>query len=420
LLTLPAHLAALRDEALRTSCEGWAIQKRWTLTKGRDRSGPCPKCGGTDRFSINTVKNLFNCRGCGISGEGVIKLVMETEDLEFVAACERITGRKAEAPIDPERAAENARALEEKKRQDDAVAEEYRRKAREAGNWIYGSGRVPSAAGPVRGYLAMRALEFRGIAALDQLPVRERLDLPYVESSGRGGYETLHTGPAMMWPILLPARLVQPGDPLGRFGGVHQTWIDLDQPKGKLVMFDPDRSDKQLPAKKMRGTKQGGMIPIYTPRGARRIVMGEGIETTATPLCHAFKPDTAYWAAGDLGNMAGKAFYRFAKRHDDLPDMADLGCFLVPDWCEELVYLAENDEPEKKMIEKCRRGLLRNRWLREIARRSRPELPPLRCVLVRPDGGLSDMNDVAMDELREAADQPGRREPDGTTGTVGA
>ena len=403
-MSLPAHLAALRDEALRVTCEGWAIQKRWTLTKGRDRSGPCPKCGGDDRFSINTIKNLFNCRGCGISGEGVIALVMKTEDLEFVAACERITGRSAEAPIDPERAAENARALEERKRQDDATAEEFRRKAREAGNWIYGSGVVPSAGGPVRAYLAMRALEFTGVAALDQLPVRERLDLPYVETNGRGGYETLHTGPAMMWPILLPARLVQAGDPLGRFGGVHQTWIDLDQPKGKLVMFDHDRGDKQLPAKKMRGTKQGGMIPIYTPKGARRIVMGEGIETTATPLCHAFELGTAYWAAGDLGNMSGKAFYRFAKRHEDLPDMTDLGCFLVPDWCEELVYLAENDEPEKKMIEKCRRGLLRNRWLREIARRNRPELPPLRTVLVRPDGGLSDLNDVAMDEVREAAD----------------
>lgn len=422
-MTLPAHLVALRDEALRTSCEGWAIQKRWTLSKGRDRAGPCPKpgCGGKDRFSINTVKNLFNCRHCGISGEGVIALVMATEEIGFIEACERITGRKAEAPIDPERAAENARALEEKKRQDDATAEAYRRKAREAGNWIYGSGRLPSEGGPVRGYLGLRALDFSDVGGIDELPVRERLDLPYVETDGKGGYETIHIGPAMMLPIILPARLVQPGDPLGRFGGVHQTWIDLAQPKGKVVLHDPDgRDDKPLPAKKMRGTKQGGVIPIYTPKRPRRIVMGEGFETTATPLCHAFEPDTAYWAAGDLGNMAGKAFYRFARRHDDLPDMTDLGCFLVPDWCEELVFLAENDEPEKKMIEKCRRGLLRNRWLREIARRDRPELPPLRCVLVRPDGGLSDMNDVAMDELREAADQPGRREPDGTTGTVGA
>jgi len=406
-MSLPDHLAALRDEALRVTCDGWAIQKRWTLSKGRDRAGPCPKCGGTDRFSINTVKNLFNCRGCGISGEGVIALVMATDDVSFTVACERITGRSAEAPIDPDRAAANARALEEKKRRDDEEEDRYRRKARDAGLTIYRSGRMPAKDGPVAAYLRLRALDLfdhPAIEVVDELPVRERLDLPYVESNGQGGYEVLHAGPAMMLPILLPARLVQPEDPLGRFGGVHQTWIDLDQPKGKVLLFDPDhRTDKPLPAKKMRGTKQGGMIPIYTPKNPRRIVMGEGIETTATPFCHAFEPDTAYWAAGDLGNMSGKALYQFAKRHEDRPDMTDLGCFLVPDWCEELVFLAENDEPQKHAIEKCTRGLLRNRWLREMARRERPELPPLRTVLVRPGGGFSDMNDVAMDELGAAS-----------------
>jgi hypothetical protein len=145
------------------------------------------------------------------------------------------------------------------------------------------------------------------------------------------------------------------------------------------------------------------MIPIFTPKHPRRIVMGEGIETTLTPFCHAFEPDTAYWAAGDLGNMSGKAFYRLARRHEDRPDMADFGCFLAPDWCEELVFLAENDEPRKHAIEKCVRGLLRNRWLRELARRERSDLPELRTVLVRPDGGCSDMNDVAMDEVRPGA-----------------
>ena len=28
-----------------------------------ERAGPCPVCGGTDRFSINTEKQLWNCRG---------------------------------------------------------------------------------------------------------------------------------------------------------------------------------------------------------------------------------------------------------------------------------------------------------------------------------------------------------------------
>jgi hypothetical protein len=38
--------------------------------------GPCPKCGGRDRFSINTRKQLFNCRGCRKGGD-VIELVKQ-------------------------------------------------------------------------------------------------------------------------------------------------------------------------------------------------------------------------------------------------------------------------------------------------------------------------------------------------------
>ena len=31
---------------------------------GADRVGPCPKCGGDDRFSIDIKKGCWNCRGC--------------------------------------------------------------------------------------------------------------------------------------------------------------------------------------------------------------------------------------------------------------------------------------------------------------------------------------------------------------------
>ena len=34
-------------------------------------AGPCPLCGGRDRFSINTKKDVFNCRGCGVGGDAV-------------------------------------------------------------------------------------------------------------------------------------------------------------------------------------------------------------------------------------------------------------------------------------------------------------------------------------------------------------
>ena len=40
------------------------------LTGNRsERVGPCPIRGGRDRFSINTMKGLWHCRGCSRGGD---------------------------------------------------------------------------------------------------------------------------------------------------------------------------------------------------------------------------------------------------------------------------------------------------------------------------------------------------------------
>src|SRR3569623_293043 len=125
----------------------------------------------------------------------------------------------------------------------------------------------------------------------------------------------------------------------------------------------------------------GGAIRLHTPAGARRLVMGEGIETTLTAFVHAYEPGTAYWAGVDLGNMSGKAA-READMHfiHDQPDMEDLDCFLPPEWVEELVYLCEGDEPAKRPIEKVTRGLRRAARLR----------PGLQAFMVPPIGAGQD------------------------------
>jgi len=60
--------------------------------KRKSRCGPCPKCGGDDRFSINTVRGVFNCRGCKAAGD-VIALVQFLDDCTFSEACETLTGK---------------------------------------------------------------------------------------------------------------------------------------------------------------------------------------------------------------------------------------------------------------------------------------------------------------------------------------
>jgi hypothetical protein len=53
--------------------------------RGSERAGPCPMCGGTDRFSINLLKGIWNCRGCQRGGD-VIALVQHLDGCAFSEA----------------------------------------------------------------------------------------------------------------------------------------------------------------------------------------------------------------------------------------------------------------------------------------------------------------------------------------------
>lgn len=58
---------------------------------GVEHVGPCPKCGGDDRFAINTRKQVFHCRGCDLGGD-VIKLVEHLDGVDFATACTTLIG----------------------------------------------------------------------------------------------------------------------------------------------------------------------------------------------------------------------------------------------------------------------------------------------------------------------------------------
>lgn len=387
-MTLPDHLAALRDEALQTTCASWAERKGWKLSKGSIyRTGPCPMpgCGGVDRFNINAQKNLFRCRQCDISGEGVIKLVMFTEGVNFTEACEIITGRKADAPFDPEKAAEIRRQNEAAEARRKEEAERYREKARKEGYAIWQSRSRDHNRRLVLEYLRVRGLMTSDLIAVfpfirlgqhDALPLMDRTSAGWVE---------LAKVPAMLAPIQLADN---------RFGAVHRTWLDLANPKGRLQIAHPE-TGKDVDTKKTWGIKQGGAIRLYTPAQPRRIIMGEGIETTLTALAHNFEADTAYWAGVDIGNMVGRARRDEAgKLRQDLPDLDDLDCWQPPDWCAELIYLGETEKAERNTNEKLIRGLLRAQILRRRARETNPELPELETAFVEPPEGGGDLNDL--------------------------
>jgi putative DNA primase/helicase len=75
---------------------------------GVERVGPCPKCGGTDRFSINSKKQVWNCRECKKQSDtgDVIGLVRWLDDCDFKTAC--TTLNSGEPPPKPDGKADSA------------------------------------------------------------------------------------------------------------------------------------------------------------------------------------------------------------------------------------------------------------------------------------------------------------------------
>jgi CHC2 zinc finger len=58
----------------------------------RQRYGPCPRCGGTDRFWIDPRKQCWGCRGCKEGGD-VIALALFLQGCGFADAVELLAGQ---------------------------------------------------------------------------------------------------------------------------------------------------------------------------------------------------------------------------------------------------------------------------------------------------------------------------------------
>lgn len=211
----------------------------------------------------------------------------------------------------------------------------------------------------------------------------------------------VHQGPAMLAAIWNADPAASAADLAAgngyRFAGLHFTFLDLDRPKGKAVVVHPDTGEL-LPAKKSRGSKQGGYIELGGQRAqiATRMVSGEGIENVLTAYTAGVRAGRAadrfnYRCGIDLGNLAGKALDR--TRHPELKDKAgrarhvpgptpDLtsAAMPVPAGVRQLIWMCDGDsEP------------LTTRNAMERARR-RHDRPDLAQRLMWPGDGL-DWND---------------------------
>lgn len=380
--------AAMKEFAERargvTVAEAAARLKLAFLRGKAEHPQPCPVGGGKDGFSFNEKKNKWNCRKCGEGGRDAIGMAAHVLGLGlsdragFAAACEAVLGEAAPDPdareTDEERAArqdriarrqaENEAAAAERERANEAFRERERAKAR--GKWLNAG---PARGTPVEVYLTRRS----GHGPLP--PFARFIDgETYFDGEGVGGRpREIGCGPAMVMPFVAPD---------GTIIGCHITWIDLANPPKWRPDFGLDAKGKPRATKKMRGSKEGGLIPLHgfcavpdadAPGGLRilpdsarfRAVGGEGIETTrAVAISPAERrADTLYFAAGDLGNLAGPADPDFAFDHPELtftdaagraravrvpgpsprPDQMPGDALQLPETVSEAVLLADGD-----------------------------------------------------------------------------
>jgi Toprim domain/CHC2 zinc finger len=212
--------------------------------RGPERYGPCPRCGGRDRFSINVQKQLWNCRGCAKGGD-VVDLVQHLDGVDFRAAVVALGGdeRKPIAPVKPTAHHETESDQEKTER----------------------ALRIWDEASEVNGTLAEEYLKRRGLELpADDEALRYYSPCPF----GAGKY-----------PCLIALfRDIVTNEPRA----IHRIALG---PEGILI------------AKRMLG-RVGGCAVKIDDDVEQGLVIGEGIETCLAARMRGLKP---CWALGSAG-----------------------------------------------------------------------------------------------------------------------
>lgn len=316
--------------------------------------GPCPACGGRDRFAVHRRRNVWLCRQAGKGGDA-IALVQYLDGADFLGAVETVTGRpppKGERgrAVDPEFISRQRQAAEERRLQAERELNDFRareiRRAREIWN----------AGDPLPGSIGEAYLRHRGVEAAAGAKLRSSDALPYWHQIG-GAWRVVHTGPALIAAI-------QGRD--DAFIGCHCTWIDgsFASRSGKAEIMHPETGEL-LDAKKVRGSQKGGHIHLAGRPDAPGLVLGEGIETVYSvrqSMLQAGSFELAaflFWAAVNLGNIGGRSAAsvvhptatitdrRGRVRHKmvpgPIPDLDDSHCLAPPASARDILLLGDGD-----------------------------------------------------------------------------
>jgi hypothetical protein len=267
--------------------------------------GPCPTCGGSNRFSINPVKNVWHCRVCGRGGD-VIDLEMHLTGASFVDAVLALTGGGTSGRREPTPKGVAAREARENQRLQEAAAKAARNNGRAA---EIVAGLRPVAGTPGEGYL-------RDVRKIDVSHWAIRRTLMDVETLGWSERTYVKE--------LDPQKPLHPyhGQRLGaiiaiftdpvtgeRTGGITRTYLHDGQKVGKAMSLG--------------GARRLGIIRLSPDDEVLTgLHIAEGLETALSAMMKDFIP---LWATGSTVTMEK---------------------FPVLDGIECLTILADNDENE--------------------------------------------------------------------------
>jgi hypothetical protein len=223
--------------------------------RGVERCGPCPVCGGNDRFAINTAKNLWLCRQCpSASGNDAISLAMHVAGVGFLEAVEMLAGERPKEHL--------LRLANLRPEPTDPLNDDARRRSALSIWAEAGSAR----GSPVEPYLSRRALT---LADLDGRVLRFYPRCPW-----EGGFS-----PAMIALF----RDIWTNEPVA----IHRTALTAD---GRKI------------GRKMLGSVRGAAIKLDADADVTMgLTIGEGVETCLAARQADFRP---VWALGSVGAIS--------------------------------------------------------------------------------------------------------------------
>jgi hypothetical protein len=258
---------------------------------GHDHSGPCPACGGDDRFSINTQKNVWLCRGSEAAGS-VIDMVMHVNGCDFIGACEFINqtppprGESRPVDMDYVRQKRDQRREDEMERAEQGARDLQKAMSNSEKLWAHGV--------PIKGTYAEEYLRRRGINLADEQTDNLRFvrDLKFFGNASKDEDEVTCLG---TFPCMIGAMRNADMNIIA----IHRTYLDPEVPR----RLNPPAGTWNK-TKKVSGP--GGGCGIWLGPIAEVVAISEGIETGLSwqALSRVKEPGMSIVAAYSLGNMA--------------------------------------------------------------------------------------------------------------------